>query len=128
MASITRTSSGSFKNIQRFFQRMQNRKFYDKLDGYGQAGVTALSNATPKDSGLTANSWEYTIEMDGQSASINWNNTNVQDGWFNVASGLQYGHGTRTGGWVEGRDYINPAMKPIFDEIEDGVWTEVRMS
>jgi len=123
---VKRTSSGSFKNIQRFFERAKNRKFYDRLDEYGKAGVSALAQATPKESGKTADSWEYTITQNDQHASIEWSNSNVQDDWFNVALGLQYGHGTRNGGWVEGQDYINPAMKPLFDAIEDGVWGEIK--
>lgn len=125
---IKRTSGGSFRNIERFFKESKNKTFYSRLEEYGKAGVDALAAATPKDTGLTADSWEYSIEMNDQHATIDWYNTNEQDGWFNVAAGLQYGHGTRNGGWVQGQDYINPAMKPIFDAIEDGVWGKVQGS
>ncbi len=125
---VKRTSSGSFKNIQKFFDRVKNRRFYDRLESYGQAGVDALAAATPKDTGTTAQSWTYEVEKNGDHAEVSWSNTNVQDGWFNVASALQHGHGTRNGGWVEGRDYINPAMKPLFDQIEEGVWGEIKNS
>lgn len=94
------------------------------LHKYGQLGVQALSLATPLDSGETATSWNYEIEQDGDTITLAWNNTHVNHG-VNIAVILQYGHGTGTGGYVVGRDYINPALRPIFDDIADAVWKEV---
>lgn len=115
---------GSFDKTFAFLKR--NRKLNSRdFDKFGQAGVEALRQATPKDSGLTADSWYYEIvESDGRLA-IQWLNSNVVDGWCNVAIILQYGHGTGTGGYVEGRDYINPALRPIFDKIAKRAWEEV---
>ena len=98
---------------------------FDNLEPLAQRGVEALRSATPKESGATADAWTYEIDRSGGKISIWWTNTNVIEG-FNVAIGLQYGHGTGTGGWVQGYDYINPALKPIFDEIEQRVWEEVQ--
>lgn len=103
---------------------MKNIKINDILSKYGKIGVNALLQATPKDSGVTSQSWNYRIEVNNNNASIVWYNTNVVKG-VNIAVILQYGHGTRNGGWVEGTDYINPAMKPIFDKIANQVWKEV---
>lgn len=94
------------------------------LDEYGRRGVEALSSATPLDSGKTANSWSYKIEQGKESVTIAFYNSNENEG-VPIAIILQYGHGTGTGGWVEGRDYINPAIQPIFDEIADEAWREV---
>lgn len=94
------------------------------LEKYGQRGVSALASATPVESGLTASSWTYEIVRKPGSISINFNNTNIQNG-VPIAVILQLGHGTGTGGWVEGRDYINPAIQPIFDEIVNEAWKEV---
>jgi len=95
------------------------------LDKYGKQGVTALSQATPKDSGLTATSWSYTISRSNGTIAIEWNNSNIQNG-CPIAVILQYGHGTGNGGYVQGRDYINPAMRPVFDKILDDMWKEVQ--
>lgn len=115
---------GSFDKTFAFLKR--NRKLNIKdFKKFGQAGVDALRLATPRDSGLTADSWYYEItESDGRLA-IQWLNSNVVDGWCNVAVILQYGHATGTGGYVEGRDYINPALRPIFDDIAKHAWEEV---
>ena len=94
------------------------------LDKYGRQGVQALAAATPIDTGLTASSWYYKITMKGDSATISFHNSNIQNG-VPIAIILQYGHGTGNGGWVEGRDYINPAIQPIFDEIVRNAWKEV---
>lgn len=93
----------------------------------GQAGVEALILATPQDTGLTANSWRYKIEEDKAKGTLTivWENTNVIDDWFNVALMLQYGHGTKSGVWVEGIDYINPALRSVFDDLADRLWKEV---
>ena len=94
------------------------------LDKYGHAGVSALAGATPMESGKTANSWTYEIETKGGYSTITFLNTNVNNG-VNIALILQYGHGTGTGGWVEGRDYINPAIRPVFDKLADDAWKEI---
>ena len=121
---ISFTSKGDFSKTIKFLNKVKNVKINDILSKYGKIGVNALSQATPKDSGVTSRSWNYKIEVNNDNASIVWYNTNVVKG-VNIAVILQYGHGTRNGGWVEGIDYINPAMKPIFDKIADQVWKEV---
>lgn len=115
---------GNFKNIEKFFDGAKNRlpqRIRSVLDRYGRQGVAALQMYTPKDSGETANSWKYEIFNLG----IAWSNTNVTGNGTPVAILLQYGHGTKNGGYVQGRDYINPALQPIFDEIADNCWKEV---
>ena len=121
---ISFSSKGDFSKTIKFLNKVKNVKINNILSKYGEIGVNALSQATPKDSGVTARSWNYKIEVNNDNASIVWYNTNVVKG-VNIAVILQYGHGTRNGGWVEGRDYINPAMKPIFDKIADQIWKEV---
>ena len=121
---ISFSSKGDFSKTIKFLNKVKNVKINNILSKYGKIGVNALSQATPKDSGVTSRSWNYKIEVNNGNASIVWYNTNVVKG-VNIAVILQYGHGTRNGGWVEGRDYINPAMKPIFDKIADQVWKEV---
>ena len=121
---ISFSSKGDFSKTIKFLNKMKNVKINNILSKYGKIGVNALSQATPKDSGVTSRSWNYKIEVNNNNASIVWYNTNVVKG-VNIAVILQYGHGTRNGGWVEGRDYINPAMKPVFDKIADQVWKEV---
>lgn len=121
---ISFESSGSFRNTERFFSRMKRGEILRELDRYGQMGVDALASATPLDSGETASSWGYEIQRSGKSFSISWTNTHT-NGSVNVAIILQYGHGTGTGGYVPGRDYINPAIRPVFDKIADGVWKAV---
>lgn len=115
---------GSFKNLTMFLERAQKTFDIGILDKYGQQGVAALSSATPIDSGKTANSWGYVIEQKKDSVTITFTNTNIQNG-VPIAIILQYGHGTSNGGWVEGRDYINPALRPIFDKLVDEAWREV---
>ena len=110
--------------MTRFLERAKEAVHLGDLDKYGRQGVAALSSATPVDSGLTAKSWYYEIENKNGSATIKFNNSNIQNG-VPIAIILQYGHGTRNGGWVEGRDYINPAIQPIFDEIANEAWREV---
>lgn len=121
---ISFTSKGDFSKTIKFLNKVKNVKINNILSKYGKIGVNALSQATPKDSGVTSQSWNYRIEVNNNNASIVWYNTNVVKG-VNIAVILQYGHGTRNGGWVEGIDYINPAMKPIFDKIANQVWKEV---
>ena len=117
---------GDLSKTKRYLNKLQLALKLGILDKYGQKGVQALSSATPVDTGLTARSWYYKIERTPNSVSIIFCNSNIQNG-VPIAIILQYGHGTRNGGWVEGRDYINPAIRPIFDEILNNVWKEVTM-
>ena len=117
------TQRGSFENAERFFDNSKglSRRLRTAFERYGAQGVEALRSATPKDSGLTADSWTYTIENWG----IGFNNSNVNNGYA-VALLIQYGHGTKNGGYVQGIDFINPALKPIFDKIAEECWKEVQ--
>lgn len=115
---------GNFSKTFRYLERARNASRVGVLDKYGAEGVAALASATPVDSGLTAQSWYYEIERSTESSVISFHNSNIQNG-VPIAIILQYGHGTGTGGWVEGRDYINPAIQPIFDRIADDAWKEV---
>lgn len=115
---------GDFSKLNRFFERAKEAARVSILDKYGREGVAALASATPVDSGETASSWFYEIRHSNGSASINFCNSHFNEG-VPIAIILQYGHGTGTGGWVEGRDYINPAIQPIFDKIVDEAWKEV---
>lgn len=124
MGKITITHRGNFNKVQKFLNRVRNREYLNVLDKYGQIGVEALSKATPVDSGKTASSWTYEIDRTSDKTTISWLNTNVNQG-VNIAVILQYGHGTGNGGYVRGRDYINPAMRPIFDSIAEEAWKEV---
>ena len=121
---ITFKQKGNFSKLNRYLERAKEVAKISILDKYGQAGVEALSSATPTDTGLTASSWYYKIERTKTSATIQFLNSNINDG-VPIAVILQYGHGTGTGGWVEGRDYINPAIQPIFDKIANDAWKEV---
>lgn len=118
------TSSGSFKNTEAFLDKMARGDIYQSIVSGAEAGVRALAAATPLDSGLASDSWHYVIERTGKAVTIKWTNTDVENG-FPVAIMLQLGYGTGTGGYVQGRDYINPAMKPIFDKIANDVWKAV---
>lgn len=124
MPFVTFKSKGDFGKTKRFFKRSLDRDYLNVLNGLGQMGVDALSRATPVDTGLTASSWIYQIERSKDKTTISWSNTNVHNG-VNIAIILQYGHGTGTGGYVQGRDYINPAMRPVFDKIAELAWKEV---
>jgi hypothetical protein len=120
------TVRGSFSNTQAFFTRMLTRQQFAVLHKYGAMGVAALSEATPVDKGLTADSWYYEIVEKPGYFAVHWLNSHVEDpGRIPIAAILQYGHGTRTGGYVEGVDYINPAMRPIFDLMVADMWKEV---
>ena len=118
------TQKGDFGKTFRFLRKLRQKKFIKKLNQYGQMGVEALSAATPVRSGLTASSWGYILEATLDTIRIIWTNSNNNHGVY-VAVLIQYGHGTRNGGYVVGRDYINPAMRPIFDKIADDAWLEV---
>lgn len=115
---------GDFSKLTRFLEKAKEAVKIGDLDRYGREGVVALSSATPQDSGLTASSWYYEIKHENGSVSISFHNSNINEG-VPIAIILQYGHGTRNGGWVQGRDYINPAIQPIFDKIADNAWKEV---
>ena len=115
---------GSLNKTENVVLKLSKRDYLKVLDYYGKLGVEALSEATPKDSGKTAASWDYKIIQNRNTSRIVFTNSNVVDG-YPIAILLQYGHGTKNGGWVEGRDYINPAIQPIFDEIANNMWKEV---
>lgn len=121
---ISFRQKGDFSKLTRFLERAKEAVHLGDLDKYGRAGVAALASATPVDSGETARSWYYKITNRDGSATISFHNSNIQNG-VPIAIILQYGHGTGTGGWVEGRDYINPAIQPIFDQIAESAWKEV---
>ena len=122
---ITITQKGSFDNTERYFRELERMKIKPILDKYGKLGVEALSAATPQETGETSQSWYYEIVERSGYISIRWHNRNVDKGGTPVAILLQYGHATGGGGWVEGRDYIMPAIRPIFDQILADVSREV---
>lgn len=121
MISLEGTTSNK---TEKFLQKMLSGGPFNDLDRYGKAGVQALQKATPLDTGQTAHAWTYTIKRSKGEVSITWTNTH-REGGAPVAVLIQYGHGTGTGGYVQGRDYINPAMRPIFDQIANDVWKQV---
>ena len=121
---ISFRQSGDFSKLTRYLEKAKNAVRLGNLDKYGREGVAALASATPRDTGKTANSWSYEIKNTKESLSITFNNSNIQNG-VPIAIIIQYGHGTNNGGWVQGRDYINPAIRPIFDRIANDVWKEV---
>jgi hypothetical protein len=121
---ISFTSSGSFAKTQKFLKAMQKLNINAILEKAGRDGVRALSAATPVNSGLVARSWYYEVSKQGTTYTISWRNSDIEDG-FPVAIMLQYGHGTGTGGYIQGIDYINPAIRPIFDRIANEVWKAV---
>lgn len=121
---ISFRQKGDFSKLTSYLEKVKEAVKIGDLDRYGREGVAALASATPKDSGLTASSWYYEIKRENGSVSISFHNSNIQNG-VPIAIILQYGHGTGTGGWVQGRDYINPAIQPIFDKIANNAWKEV---
>lgn len=121
---IEMRQSGDFKKNLTFLTNLRKKSIRPILEKYGQKGVEALAEATPKATGKTAASWSYEIKMEKTGAVLSWKNANIVDG-VSIAVILQYGHGTRNGGYVQGVDYINPAMKPVFDAIRDELWKEV---
>lgn len=122
---ISISSKGSFEKTERFLKAMEKLDIAKIISAQGEVGVRALSEATPRDSGRTASSWGYRVEKKGTSVSIVWTNSDEENG-FPVAVMIQYGHGTGTGGYVQGIDFINPAMRPIFERIADTVWKAVK--
>lgn len=121
---IVISQKGSFSRTLRLFKKLRDAKFLDRLSVYGQMGVDALRDATPKDTGKTSESWSYEIHKTKSGFKISWNNSNINRG-INIAVLIEYGHATRGGGYVLGRDYINPAMAPIFEKIANDLWMEV---
>ena len=115
---------GDFSKTNRYLERVKEAVKLGTLDKYGREGVAALASATPTDSGLTASSWYYEIVRGDGTVKLTFNNSNIQNG-IPIAIIIQYGHGTGTGGWVQGRDYINPAIQPVFDRIANDAWREV---
>ena len=121
---ISFKQKGDFSKLTRYFERVKQAGHIGFLDKYGKRGVQALASATPQDTGRLASSWYYKIENNGKTVRLNFCNSDIENG-APVAIVLQYGHGTQNGGWVEGKDYINPAVQPIFDEIVKEAWKEV---
>lgn len=121
---INITQKGSFDNTERYLRKLKDADRLKVLSKYGSLGVNALSNATPRESGETAESWYFTIVQRPGYYSIRWHNRHIEDG-IPIAVLIQYGHGTRNGGYVEGQDYIMPAIRPIFDRIAEEAWREV---
>ncbi len=113
------------RKTEKYLEKLKQKEYFKVLDNCAQRGVEALANATPKDTGLTAASWSYEIEASSSNITIYWKNDNVTRDGEPIAIMLQYGHGTGTGGYVVGRDYINPAIRPVFDNIADEVWKVV---
>ena len=125
MGGITLEASGSYSSTTTWLQRIGRMSIESQLARYGAKGVKALASSTPVETGKTASSWSYSITRKGDTWILSWENTNVVRG-VPIAIILQYGHVTGTGGWVQGRDYINPAIKPLMDEIAEGVWRTVK--
>ena len=121
---IRATSTGSFDDTVRYLEKLKTQQMFANLERFGRIGVNALSQATPAETGETANSWDYQVTRKAGRYIISWHNTHEDDG-VNVAVIIQYGHGTGTGGYVQGRDYINPTMRPVFDQILEDVWRQV---
>ena len=120
---ISLTSKGDFRKTEKFMKNARTKKLMSILKQYGEEGVAALMVATPLDTGRTASSWHYEIKVENNCVRLEFHNDNIQNG-VPIAIILQYGHGTGTGGWVEGRDYINPAIQPVFDKIANSAWKE----
>ena len=125
MGVVSIKHRGDFKNTERFLVGYSTSKLISVLTKYGRIGVDALAAATPVDTGLTANSWDFEIHISKSSFSLIWTNNNLTRAGASIAVLLQYGHGTKSGGYVQGRDYINPAIAPVFDDIAAAVWQEV---
>lgn len=117
--------NGDFSRTEKFFARLRHGTPENLLRKYGERGVAALMTATPVDTGLTASSWYYEIVRDGNTLRLEFRNSNIQNGWCPIAILLQYGHAARDGSWVQGRDYINPAIQPLFDQMAKDAWKEV---
>ena len=127
MSSSYFKHTGNFSKTTKFLNHILRKDYLILLNKYGHEGVLRLIESTPKDTGTTALSWNYEIEEDKKAGTVTlrFTNSNVVDDWCNIAIMLQYGHGTGNGGWVEGIDYINPALKPIFDKLANDAWLEI---
>ena len=121
---ISITNKGDFAKTFNFLNSSKNLKIDSIMDKYGKEGVELLSRNTPVDTGKTAQSWDYKVENNNGKTSLTWYNTNIVNG-VNIAVILQYGHGTKNGGYISGRDYINPVIQPLFDKITEEIWKEV---
>ena len=119
------TVKGDFTNTSRYLEKMNHKEFLSKVMNYAEMGTDALAKYTPTDTGFTAQSWYSEIEESKDSLVIRWKNSHINDG-VPIAIILQYGHGTGTGGYVQGRDYINPALQPVFDNIVQLIQKEVK--
>lgn len=122
---ISFVHKGNFDSTQKMLFKLRSKSFFKALDSYGERGVKALASVTPTDTGKTASSWGYEIVNNDKNVSIIWTNSNADNNGTPIAILLQYGHATGSGGYVQGYDYINPAIRPIFEEIENGVWNEI---
>lgn len=122
---ISVKTKGNFNNTEKFLKKMKEPFYYSILNEYGRRGVEALREATPKDTGKTAESWHYEVLTNGKRIKLRWYNDNMAEAGMPIAVLIQYGHVTKNGGYVEGRDYINPALRPIFDSIASLLWREV---
>jgi len=127
MPGISVSSTGSYKATKEFLDSLSTSNLFSDLDAYGELGVSALARATPVDTGLTAHSWGYRIIKDNYGPGIEWYNTDLDSQGTQIAILIQFGHGTGTGGYVQGRDFINPAIQPVFDEIANAVWKKVNL-
>lgn len=124
MALVVMKQSGSLKNFEGFLYKNRKRRIYQLLNEYGKQGVELLRDATPVDTGKTATGWDYEIEVNSQGVSLYWVNNNVNEG-VPIAILIQYGHATRSGSYVQGVDYINPALRPLFESMATKLWKEV---
>lgn len=125
MSFVEITTKGDFSKTQAYLDKLKGGKIFDSLQQYAERGVAALAAATPAETGITAASWDYQIERHGGNFVIWWTNNHVDEQGTPIVIMLQMGHGTGTGGYVQGRNFINPAIRPVFDEIEQAVWREV---
>ena len=126
MGIIGVTQSGNTDKLERFLKNMKANTLFDALETFGQEGVNALELATPRDSGVAAGSWYYKITKSPRGASIEWLNSDITVSGTPIVVMLQYGHATGTGGWVQGRDFVNPAMRPVFAKAINEVWKAVQ--
>lgn len=126
MGVISVTNSGSTENLERFLKNMKANSLFDALEVFGQEGVAALESATPRETGVAAGSWYYKVTKSDRGATISWLNSDKDDEGTPIVIMLQYGHGTGTGGWVQGRDFINPVMQKVFDDATNAVWKAVQ--
>lgn len=123
---ISFKTKGDFSKTMAYLKSLSDKSIMETLDDFGRKGVAALSSATPVRTGLTASSWYYETEYTENSATVRFNNSNVENGWFNVALMIEFGHGTRNGGWVEGKEYISDAIAPVLEQYAKELWEEVR--